>query len=136
MTQSGGHSRHQRLERRSKPRPYNFQEQVIAVTGGSGDFGRAIREKVDADGACFVVLDTDQARGEACRAKLKHPGSACIPPDVSSSAGTLKKNDLRATSKFTPKRLESSFHVHSVPKARAAAANRPLCRDKSNPAPG
>ena len=73
--------------------PYNFQEQVSAVTGGFGDIGRAIREKVDADGACVVVLDTDQARGEACRAKLKHPGSACIPLDVSDSAGALKQND-------------------------------------------
>ena len=82
--------------------PYNFQEQVIAVTGGSGDIGRAICEKVDADGACVVVLDTDEARGEACRAKLKHPGSACIPLDVSDSAAVTAVFD-RIEKRFDPR---------------------------------
>ena len=31
---------------------------------------------------------------------------------------SLKPNDLRTSAKFTPRRLESSFNVHSAPKAK------------------
>jgi len=93
MTESGGYSRHEALTRRSQSMSYNFQDQVIAVTGGSGDIGRAICEKVDAGGACVVVLDTDQVRGEACRAKLTHSGATFIPLDVSDSAAVTAAFD-------------------------------------------
>ena len=73
--------------------PYNFQDQIIAVTGGSGDIGRAICETLDADGACVVLLDTDQARGQACRSGLNHPGSTYIPLDVSDSAAVTAAFD-------------------------------------------
>ncbi len=40
---------------------------------------------------------------------------------------SLKPNDLRTSAKFTPRRLESSFNVHSAPKAKEVPENGPLC---------
>ena len=91
---------------------YNFHNQVIAVTGGSGDIGGAICEKVDAGGACVVVLDIDEAKGEACRAKLSHPESACMLLDVSDSAA--------ATTIFD--RIEKQFgHIDGLVNAAGIA---------------
>ena len=66
--------------------PFNFENQIIAVTGGSGDIGGAACDKLDAAGACVVILDRDVKRGEAQLAKLKHPKSRFIETDVSSSS--------------------------------------------------
>lgn len=64
---------------------YDFHDQVIAVTGGSGDIGGAICRKLDSGGACVIILDTDVERGEAVRAKLQHPQARFLPLDVSDS---------------------------------------------------
>lgn len=66
--------------------PYDFRDHVIAVTGGSGDIGGAICERLDSAGACVTILDTDEPRGREHRAKLQHPRSAFLPLDVSDSA--------------------------------------------------
>ena len=42
---------------------------------------------------------------------------------------------LKRHPKFTPQRVESSFNVHSAPKAAAAVANRPLCRNQRKSGP-
>ena len=48
--------------------------------------------------------------------------------------GSLKQNDLCASPKFMAQRQESSFNVHSAPKGKEVAANRPLCpKRKTSP---
>jgi len=65
--------------------PYDLQDRVIPVTGGAGDIGGAICRTLDRDGAIVVVLDTDEAGGEAVRAQLKHPRARFARLDVSDS---------------------------------------------------
>ena len=65
--------------------PYNFEDRFILVTGGAGDIGAAICRKLDACGACALVADVDQDRGQALLAELTHPESQFLLLDVSKS---------------------------------------------------
>lgn len=63
--------------------PYNFEDRIFLVTGGSGDIGAAICRKLDAYGACVLVADVDQPRGQALLGELTHPESLFLLLDVS-----------------------------------------------------
>jgi 3-oxoacyl-[acyl-carrier protein] reductase len=63
--------------------PYNFEDRIFLVTGGSGDIGAAICRKLDAYGACVLVADVDQPRGQALLSELTHPESLFLLLDVS-----------------------------------------------------
>ncbi len=62
-----------------------FANQIIAVTGGGGDIGGAICRKLDGEGAVCVILDVDEAGGNARRAELKNPRARFLKVDVSDS---------------------------------------------------
>jgi 3-oxoacyl-[acyl-carrier protein] reductase len=64
---------------------YRLEDQVIAVTGGSGDIGGAICRKLDQEGAACIVLDVDEPGGIARRAQLKNPRARFLKLDVSDS---------------------------------------------------
>lgn len=68
----------------------DFTDQVIAVTGGSGDIGGAICRRLDSAGATMVVLDTDAARAESLLTELTHPRSCFLPLDVSKPSEVKK----------------------------------------------
>lgn len=65
---------------------YALENQIIAVTGGSGDIGGAICRKLDAEGSACILLDVDEAGAALRRAELKNPRSRFLPLDVSDSA--------------------------------------------------
>ncbi len=66
--------------------PYNLQDRVIPVTGGSGDIGGAICQELDKNGALVVVLDTDASGGRALVERLQHPKAQFLQLDVSNSS--------------------------------------------------
>jgi NAD(P)-dependent dehydrogenase (short-subunit alcohol dehydrogenase family) len=65
---------------------YHFEDRIFLVTGGSGDIGAAICRALDASGACVLVADVDQPRGQAVLGELTHPESQFLLLDVSRSA--------------------------------------------------
>ena len=63
-----------------------FHDWVVAVTGASGDIGRAICERIDAEGGIAVVLDVDQERGIETALALDNDRSVFFPLNVADSA--------------------------------------------------
>jgi NAD(P)-dependent dehydrogenase (short-subunit alcohol dehydrogenase family) len=66
--------------------PYDLTGRVYAVTGASGDIGGAAAEALDACGAVAVLLDVDQAGGEARAGRLRIADARFVRLDVSDSA--------------------------------------------------
>ena len=57
----------------------------------------------------------------------KTPNPEIFRKILPSAFADSEKKRVKRHSKFALQRLESSFHVHSAPKATAVAAKRPLC---------
>jgi len=72
---------------------FDFKDRVIAVTGGGGDIGGAIAQRLDADGAVVILLDADQEGGQARRAQLRHAAAEFLKLDVSDSAAVTAAFD-------------------------------------------
>lgn len=66
--------------------PFDFTNQVIAVTGGAGDIGGAVCDTVDRGGGCVIVLDVDAEAGGRRAKALTHPKARFQVLDVADPA--------------------------------------------------
>src|SRR5579875_2628195 len=61
-----------------KPMPGRFSEKVGVITGAANGFGRAVGERLVADGASVVLVDID----ERVRAVAEELGGVAVVADV------------------------------------------------------
>lgn len=74
-----------KLQRMPKPKP--LATRVAFVTGGGSGIGKAIAQRLAAEGACVVVADLDQAAAEAVAKEIGSTDVAvAVGADVSSAA--------------------------------------------------
>jgi NAD(P)-dependent dehydrogenase (short-subunit alcohol dehydrogenase family) len=66
--------------------PHDLTGRVYAVTGAGGDIGGSAAEALDASGATVVLLDIDEAGGQARAGRLGNPSARFARLDVSDSA--------------------------------------------------
>ncbi|MBI1358142.1 MAG: glucose 1-dehydrogenase [Acidobacteria bacterium] len=69
---------------------YDLNGRVIAVTGGAGDIGGAICERLDADGASVVILDMDETGGAAWLARMQQPTARFFRLNVADSGDVAR----------------------------------------------
>ncbi|HEY3561551.1 MAG TPA: bifunctional aldolase/short-chain dehydrogenase [Kribbella sp.] len=73
-----------KLQRMPKPKP--LATRVAFVTGGGSGIGKAIAQRLAAEGACVVVADLDQAAAEAAAKEIGSTDVAvAVAADVSSA---------------------------------------------------
>ncbi|MEU4192731.1 bifunctional aldolase/short-chain dehydrogenase [Kribbella sp. NPDC026611] len=78
-----------KLQRMPKPKP--LATRVAFVTGGGSGIGKAIAQRLAAEGACVVIADLDQAAAEAVAKEIGSTDVAvAVAADVSSAEAVEK----------------------------------------------
>jgi len=72
---------------RRLPQPKRHAGRIALVTGAAGGIGRAVAQRLAADGACVVIADLDRERASATAAEIGGPDVAVgVEVDVSDPA--------------------------------------------------
>lgn len=88
-----------KLQRMPKPKP--LAGRVALVTGGAGGIGRAIADRLMAEGACVVLADIDQASLETAEAEFGKRHSADVVRGV--RLDVTREDDVAAAFAFAAK---------------------------------
>lgn len=68
----------------------DFEDRVVAVTGGGGDIGGAVCSALDRRGATVVILDVNIAGGRERLERLSNSASRLLELDVSDSSAVAR----------------------------------------------
>ena len=91
--------------------PNRFKNKFAIVTGGAQGIGRAIVERLAAEGAHVGILDRDGALAEAAAKELSARGNSveALPCDITSDAGVRE-----VFSAFATKHAQLDVLVHAA----------------------
>ncbi len=81
-----------KLQRMPKERP--LSRRVALITGAGGGIGKAIADKLAAEGACVVISDLDTERAEAAAKTYKRDVACAAPADVTKAEEIAAAMDL------------------------------------------